>query len=249
MANDGFSTTRAAADSELTTNISATVGTLLTAGSVRDTLGRVVELAVTTIEGCDFAGIFVLDEGTVATPVYTDQVVTDLDDLQRQAGEGPCLDAAQPGRDLLRRRLGPRRPVAAIRHRGGGPWDPQPVGVAVSAERHAWGSQSLRPPPRRVQCHRPGPGAPAGGHRRIGSHGGPDPRGGGTRRADNLHAALATREIIGQAQGILMERERLSADQAFDVLRRASQHLNLKLRDVAQSLVDTGERPDTGRPR
>ena len=63
-----------------------------------------------------------------------------------------------------------------------------------------------------------------------------------------LQAALATREMIGQAQGILMERESISADQAFDILRQASQHLNVKLRVVAQSLVDTGERPDTGRP-
>ncbi len=67
------------------------------------------------------------------------------------------------------------------------------------------------------------------------------------RKATHLQAALATREMIGQAQGILMERERVSADEAFDILRRASQHLNLKLRVVAQTLVDTGERPDTGR--
>jgi hypothetical protein len=46
-----------------------------------------------------------------------------------------------------------------------------------------------------------------------------------------------------------MERERINSDQAFDVLRRASQHLNVKLRDVAQDLVGTGERPDTGRPQ
>jgi AmiR/NasT family two-component response regulator len=44
----------------------------------------------------------------------------------------------------------------------------------------------------------------------------------------------------------LMERERIAADQAFDVLRRASQFLNIKLREVAQTLVDTGERPETG---
>jgi hypothetical protein len=69
------------------------------------------------------------------------------------------------------------------------------------------------------------------------------------RRADNLNSALATRELIGQAQGILMERERISSDQAFDILRRASQHLNRKLRDVAQDLVDTGARPETGAPR
>ena len=43
-----------------------------------------------------------------------------------------------------------------------------------------------------------------------------------------------------------MERERVSAEQAFDILRRASQHLNEKLRDVAQTLVETGESPNTG---
>lgn len=66
------------------------------------------------------------------------------------------------------------------------------------------------------------------------------------RRATNLQAALQSREVIGQAQGILMERERITPAQAFDILRRASQHLNIKLRDVAQALVDTGERPWTG---
>ena len=66
------------------------------------------------------------------------------------------------------------------------------------------------------------------------------------RRTSNLVTALTTREIIGQAPGVYMERERISGDQAFDVLRRASQHLNRKLRDVAQDLVGTDEQPDTG---
>jgi hypothetical protein len=63
------------------------------------------------------------------------------------------------------------------------------------------------------------------------------------RRADNLRQALVTRELIGQAQGILMERERITAEQAFEILRAASQNLNTKLREVAQDLVETGERP------
>ncbi|MGH8995829.1 MAG: ANTAR domain-containing protein [Acidimicrobiales bacterium] len=61
-----------------------------------------------------------------------------------------------------------------------------------------------------------------------------------------LRVALTTRDVIGQAQGILMERDHISARQAFDVLRQASQHLNIKLREVAQTLVDTGEDPETG---
>ena len=55
--------------------------------------------------------------------------------------------------------------------------------------------------------------------------------------------------MIGQAQGILMERERITADQAYDILRRAPQHLSTKIRDVAQALVDTGDSPQTGPPR
>lgn len=61
--------------------------------------------------------------------------------------------------------------------------------------------------------------------------------------ADNLRQALRSREMIGQAQGILIERERITADEAFDVLRRASKHLNVKVREVARTLVETGENP------
>jgi len=58
-----------------------------------------------------------------------------------------------------------------------------------------------------------------------------------------LHRALSTRDVIGQAKGILMERQRLTAGEAFDLLRRASQSLNLKLADVAARLAETGELP------
>lgn len=66
------------------------------------------------------------------------------------------------------------------------------------------------------------------------------------QRSANLHGALRTRELIGQAQGILIERERITGEQAFDMLRRASQNLNVKVRDVARALVETGESPSTG---
>lgn len=41
-----------------------------------------------------------------------------------------------------------------------------------------------------------------------------------------------------------MERERITADQAFAILRRASQHLNVRLREIAENLVETGESPE-----
>jgi AmiR/NasT family two-component response regulator len=57
----------------------------------------------------------------------------------------------------------------------------------------------------------------------------------------DLQQALLSRDVIGQAKGILMERLKITPEDAFDLLRRSSQHLNLKLRDVARGLAETGE--------
>lgn len=56
----------------------------------------------------------------------------------------------------------------------------------------------------------------------------------------HLNEALKSRDLIGQAKGIIMERERCSPERAFEILRSVSQRANLKLRDVAQEVVDTG---------
>lgn len=50
---------------------------------------------------------------------------------------------------------------------------------------------------------------------------------------EQLHQALATRDLIGQAKGILMERFDLDASAAFEMLVRSSQDTNMKLVDVA----------------
>ena len=59
----------------------------------------------------------------------------------------------------------------------------------------------------------------------------------------NLEQALASSRDIGMAQGILMERHKISRDQAFGLLTMASQNSNRKLRDIAAALSDTGELP------
>jgi uncharacterized protein YigA (DUF484 family) len=59
------------------------------------------------------------------------------------------------------------------------------------------------------------------------------------RTEQTLWQAIETRKVIGQAQGILMERFELTSEQAFAVLRRYSQDSNIKLRSVAQKLIST----------
>lgn len=60
----------------------------------------------------------------------------------------------------------------------------------------------------------------------------------------NLWEAIDARQLIGQAQGLLMERYGMSAPQSFAVLRRYSQDYNLKLHDVAQQLLQKGQLPE-----
>ena len=78
---------------EFVVSFSETALILFSAGSVIDTLASVIDLAVATIEGCDFAGLFLVDDDVVTTPVHTDPIVVEVDALQQRTGEGPCLDA------------------------------------------------------------------------------------------------------------------------------------------------------------
>ena len=64
-----------------------------------------------------------------------------------------------------------------------------------------------------------------------------------SQNAENLELAITNRTAIGRAEGILMERFGIPPDQAFAVLRRVSQHRNVKLNRVAEDLVRTGDTP------
>ena len=233
------------ADSTEWADFADTARALFSAGSADDTLAAIVGLAVSTIEGCDFAGIFLVHDGTVTTPVHTDPLVAEADALQHASGEGPCLDAISHGStfyaddlsdDARWRIFGPRATAIGMRSLLALPLpDDGTLGALnlYASFPRAFGAIDRA---RGVLLA----SLAALAFSSAISHEDEE------RRAANFHAALATREMIGQAQGILMERERITADQAFDLLRRASQHLNLKLRAVAENLIKTGERPDTG---
>jgi GAF domain-containing protein len=65
------------------------------------------------------------------------------------------------------------------------------------------------------------------------------------QRTDHLKTALANRDVIGQAKGIIMERYKIKPDAAFSTLARVSQDRNIKLHEVARQVVETRELPGT----
>lgn len=234
--------------SEFALSFSETARILFSAGSVKDTLASVVDLAVETIEGCDYAGLFLLDGDIVSTPVATDPVVVAVDALQHQTMQGPCLDAItlrltfyadDLDKDMRWLHFAPQAVKAGIRSVLALPLVAAPQQGALNLYARYPAAFGVGDRARAAILVSLASLAISVAHTHEDEE----------RHAANLHAALATRETIGEALGILMERERITANQAFEILRRASQHLNIKLREVAQNLVETGEEPDTGLPR
>lgn len=70
---------------------------LFGAGTVQETLQRIVSCSVETIEGCSGAGLSYKIDGDIVTPVWTEPVVLAVDNMQYETGEGPCLDAIAHG--------------------------------------------------------------------------------------------------------------------------------------------------------
>lgn len=217
--------------------------------TVRGTLQRIVDFAPVTLEGCDVAGISLLTGTEVATPVYSDPAALEVDNIQYETGEGPCLDAITEATivyaedlsvDPRWSRFGPRASALGFRsllacrltaNETTGALNfyarlPNAYGVIDRTKAVIFATHAS------IALSAAGVLDDATVSLDLEIH-----------RLESLNGALGSREVIGQAQGILIERERITADQAFVVLRRASQNLNIKLREVAQYLVDTGEIP------
>ena len=190
-----------------------------------------VELAAELVEGCDHASVTMLGRGGAATTAATDQVTVHGDRLQYECGEGPCLDAEHaPGpvhsHDLAQE---PRWPS----------WSPRVVAevglrsvlsLPLYAVRRSFGSLNL-------YARRPGSYTSDDVSRAQDVAAQLAVAVAAGRELEQRAAAMESRTVIGQAQGLLMERLGLDPDSAFGYLRRISQHENRKLVQVAGDLV------------
>jgi hypothetical protein len=229
---------------------------LLAATTVDGVLERIILAARYLIHDADMVSITLREEdGRYYTPAETDAEATDLDRRQYESGEGPCVDAADPdgpafahSGDLATESAWPAfaREAAARGFRSvlstaliTAP-EPAPFTAALniySRARDALGDAardtafllSTYASLALASVYRDGAAERAQSR----------------YQADNanLRRALETRTVIGQATGILMARRRLSPEEAFEVLVRASQNHNIKLAHLAEILA---RHPDSG---
>lgn len=220
---------------------------LFASDDLREVLAQVLKFTVGAVAGCDYASVTLHRPGRMADTVTSDAVAAELDDIQFASGIGPGPEAMQRG-----------NPVYAADLAGSTRW---PILAATAAQLNV-GSALCHG----LYLHRPAQWSALGAFNLYSATPGAfsdddqefasilaaylavavaidQRRDEVDRREAALHRGLSSRDVIGQAKGILMERRHLSAGDAFDLLRRASQRLNRRLTDVAQHLAETGEIP------
>jgi hypothetical protein len=193
--------------------------------------------AVAIIPGVRWAGISRIQGRTVEARVPSDPLVASLDALQSELDEGPCITALREHHtvhidDMSQHTQWPRFAKAALE-----------LGVRCSlsfqlfVHKDNFGALNLY-------------GGEAGvfdddsflygeilaQHAAVAMA--------GSQATEQMHRAIASRDLIGQAKGIIMERFRVDAVQAFALLTRLSQESNTKLLDVAERVIETRPKHD-----
>lgn len=201
-------------------------------------LDAVVRQARTRIPHADEVSVTLSSDGTFYTSPETDNRIKLADSIQFENQEGPCVDTVNTGRphdvDAMSTETRWPRYVPRARELGIG----SSLGIPLQARDRAvaglnvysWEENAFDDRDREVAN---GLAAQAGVFlaNAVAFHE-------KAVLAEQLQQALETRETIGKAIGILMERETITDNDAFKMLRHASQNSNIKLRDIAAEVVE-----------
>jgi GAF domain-containing protein len=211
--------------------------------SLDSLLQRVTDLAARVVPGARETSVTIVRGRNASTVAASGPLSLQLDETQYRLESGPCLEAATSGRQVEIADT-----LAEVR------W---PEFALAAAGRGVRSVLSFPLPPAEqvtggLNLYSTAPGAVDDGIRRtverfttyaVVAVSNMYLYRSAAERADNLAAALDSRAVIDQAKGILMERFRMTADQAFQALARVSMEQNTKVRDVAERFVATGELP------
>ena len=201
--------------------------------SLEDVLCDVTATALELIPGAETAGVLLLAAGgKFESLAGTSDLPHRLDELQVKYNEGPCVEAALDALivrtdDFREERRWPRYSAAVIE-----------IGVLsglsfklYTSDRTAGALNLFSFKPNAFDAEAETIGAVLAAHAAAAIL--------ASRHEQQLESALSTRDRIGQAKGIIMERYDVDDVRAFDLLRQLSQDTNTKLVDVAQRVIDT----------
>jgi GAF domain-containing protein len=215
------------------------LGLLLEDVPFQELLDQVVDLTARAVGAADAVAVTVERvDGRTDTAAASDDASRALDEVQRQLGEGPCVDAMRSGTTFVVRDLRvDERWSPELRRAAEEAELASVLAVPMVAAGGTIGALNLFgrvPDALDEEAMRTAAGiaapvaatlANARAYHRV------------EQLSEQLREALRTRAVIEQAKGILMVRAGCDEDEAFDLLRRTSQNQNRKLRDVAAAVV------------
>lgn len=206
-------------------------------GDVEATLEAITAAAVRTVPHAEECGItYVVGRWKVESRASTGELPRRVDALQERLRQGPCLDAVWEQELVRVDDVGAddRWPDFARDAAAAGVGSMMCFQLFVGADQ--LGALNMyATTPHAFDEESQDVGQIIAGHAAVALA--------GAQHEAHLRAGMSNRDVIGQAKGILMERHKLTADQAFGVLARASQELNRKLIDIARELAETGAVP------
>lgn len=208
-----------------------------------DVLGEVTGIAARSIPGAESTSITLVRGDKAFTAAHTGEMALAADELQYERGYGPCMDAGRAGVvlriDDMRTEQRWREYTARVLEVGVRsslsmplPYQGSSIGALniYSTEPAAFASQDSEEAATAVAEAVAVAVANADAHDRLAEH------------AQNMRLAMESRAVIEQAKGVLMAQQGIGAEQAFELLREASQRYNRKLRDIARGIVESTQR-------
>lgn len=211
--------------------------TLLDQRDVQSTLNRIVQLAQANLKNAESVGVTIIKGRKIESPASSGELALLVDRLQELTDQGPCLDALRNHEVVLISDLesDTRWPEFARRaHNEAGVSSIMSLRLFVhedtigslnvySTQRDAFDDKGLAL------------GAIFATHAAVAIA--------RSRREANLELKADSRDLIGRAKGILMAQRHVTDEQAFALLREASQRLNVKLVKIADDVTFTGDLP------
>src|SRR2546427_2203493 len=213
---------------------------LLAEETLEATLMRVASLACRTLPGCDMASLMMIRNGRPSTSVHSDPDAGELDAAQRADDDGPCLEAYRAGKvvrvDIAADTRWPRFRATAT---AVGVLGVLSVPLVVNDE--ALGALNLYSRTSTGFCEADEETALLFSQQAAVACANAEVYWRTHSLTENLREALESRDVIGQAKGILMARRGCTAGDAFEAMRQASQRRNMKVRQIAEHVVYLGD--------
>jgi len=208
-------------------------------------LSRIAAATVAMVAGCDTASVTIREHGGYRTAGSTDSTAQAVDEAQYASDEGPSLDAVDASMVYAEAFPDERWPKLGARPREAGVQSALSYGLrtrrgdigAAAASLNSYGAV-----PSAFDDEAQEIGLILAAHASVAARA-VEERSRLEMLGANLQQALLSRDVIGQAKGILMERFQMTPEDAFEVLRQASQRLNAKVHQLARGIAETGQLP------